>query len=270
MKLDIPPPPHPSQIRGKNRTPSRMLLLAPFQCVGVRRLNKEWWHHRYNLHPHFCHHDLWMDHSLSESHLCSFITQLFIYKTNIFTLVYKMCTFGHWSRHVLVKTTSRFAENVMEMWDYMNTYNTTLLQTGRIRRSDLISCICRLLRRTWDFLCFSIKHGPISNIESDKTQFKLYINELQVVWGGGPPNEPTFPLSHPLKGDCSRNSHESLGLKLVILATPEPPRERSRSRDQSISPVTLRNMSLCLLIRFRDNKWKRGLSGPFAFTNGSA
>lgn len=38
-------------------------------------------------------------------------------------------------------------------------------------------------------------------------------------------NEPTFPLSCLLKGDCSRNSHESFSLKLVILATPEPPRE---------------------------------------------
>lgn len=78
---------------------------------------------------------------------------------------------------------------------------------------------------------FSIKYETISNIESDTAQFKLNINEVRVVWGGGGVhtlNEPTFLLSCPLKGDCNRNSHESLSLKLAILAIPVPPREETQ------------------------------------------
>lgn len=63
----------------------------------------------------------------------------------------------------------------------------------------------------------------------------------------------TPPLQNTTIIQCclQQESQEPLNIKLFILPTHKPVRCR---QDQSISPVTLSNMSLYLLIRFRDNK----------------
>lgn len=110
--------------------------------------------------------------------------------------------------------------------------------------------ICILFQSIWEF---RKTDKPIEN-DSPKTYYTAQ-------------NDPP-PLQNTTIIQCclQQESQEPLNIKWFILPTHKPVRCR---QDQSISPVTLSNMSLYLLIRFRDNKWKDGLSGPFAFTNGS-
>lgn len=111
----------------------------------------------------------------------------------------------------------------------------------------------------------------ITNIECDRAQVKWCINYLQVVWLKKEKRSKWahFSIISPAQRCLQQKFPRVLGLKIGHSCNTRVT-ERRRRRDQSISPATLRNMSLCSLIRFRDNKWKLGLSGPFAFTNGSA
>lgn len=72
---------------------------------------------------------------------------------------------------------------------------------------------------------------------SEEALLNCHKNTLQCFANEKTPNEPTFPLCCPLNklGDYNRNSHESLNIKLFILATPQPPREEMQARPIYIS-----------------------------------
>lgn len=264
MKPDIPPPPlpppsHPSQVRERNTTPSSVTLSSLSACRGLKAKKRA------------------MTSSVPSS--SSFLTSWPLGGSQIKHPVVK------WACCPLRKPTLLFIYNTANNIQLIiisskNTYKIILLQTGRTSRSEFFSC--SLLSQTsediwessvyffhqiWDkcfkhwvwqgssYMMHKLTAGGLAKKKKKEKRTGSKWTHFSIISPAQRWLQQKFPWVLELKIGHSCNTRAI---------------ERRRRRDQSISPATLRNMSLCLLIRFRDNKWKLGLSGPFAFTNGSA